>query len=68
MNVTVKSGKSSLKNWVIRHWAIFPFRVKAITLSKKVHFLEYCAELSKKSKFVKAIYIYASQRSRYALS
>ena len=29
-------------------------------LSKKVHFLQFCADLSKKSKSIKAIYIYAS--------
>ena len=33
--------------------------------SKKVHF---CVDLSKKSKSIKAIYIYASERPRYALS
>ena len=37
-------------------------------LSKKVHFLQSCADLSKKSKSVKAIYIYASERSYYTLS
>ena len=31
-------------------------------------FLQFCADLSKKSKSIKEIYIYASQRSRYALS
>ena len=33
-----------------------------------MHFLQYCADLRKKSKSFKAIYIYASERSRYALS
>ena len=33
-----------------------------------MHFLQYCADLSKKSKSFKAIYIYAPERSRYALS
>ena len=37
-------------------------------LSKKVHFLQFCADLSKKSKSVKAIYIYACESSRYTLS
>ena len=37
-------------------------------LFKKVHFLQFCADLSKKSKSVKAIYIYASERSHYTLS
>ena len=39
-----------------------------LKLSKKVHFLQYCPDLSKKSKFIEAIYIYASERSRYAIS
>ena len=37
-------------------------------LSKKVHFLKFCADLSKKSKFVKAIYIHATERSCCTLS
>ena len=39
-----------------------------LKISKKVHFLQYCADLSKKSKPIEAVYIYASERSRYALS
>ena len=39
-----------------------------LKLSKKVHILQYCADFSKSSKAIKAIYIYASERSRYALS
>ena len=35
---------------------------------KKGHFLQYCADLSKKSKSVKSIYIYASESSHYTLS
>ena len=30
--------------------------------------MQFCADLSKKSKSIEAIYIYASERSRYALS
>ena len=37
-------------------------------LSKKVHILQFCADLSKKSRSIKAIYIYVSGRSGYALS
>ena len=37
-------------------------------LSKKAHFLQFCAELSKKSKSVKVIYIYASESSHYTFS
>ena len=36
--------------------------------SKKVHFFQFYVEFSKKSKCIKAIYIYASERSRYVLS
>ena len=39
-----------------------------LKLSKKVYFLQFCADHSKKSKSIKAIYIYASERSRYVLS
>ena len=37
-------------------------------LSKKVDFLKICVDLSKKSKFVKAIYIQATERSYCTLS
>ena len=37
-------------------------------LSQKVYFLQFCADISKKSKAIKAIYIDASERSRYSLS
>ena len=39
-----------------------------LKLSKKVHFLHFCADPSKKCMFIKTIYIYASESSRYALS
>ena len=32
-----------------------------------MHFLQFCADLSKNSKSIKAIYIYVSGRSHYAL-
>ena len=47
---------------------MFPSCVVVLKLSKKVHFLQFCPELSKKSKSIKAIHIYVSERSRYALS
>ena len=37
-------------------------------LSRKVHFLQIYADLSKKSKSVEAINIYASESSHYTLS
>ena len=39
-----------------------------LELSNKVHFLQFCAELSTKFKSKKAAYICASERSRYTLS
>ena len=39
-----------------------------LKFSEKVHFLQLCADLSKKSKSIKAIYIYLSKRTRYELS
>ena len=40
----------------------------ALILFKKEHFLHFCAGVSEKSKSTKAIYIYASERSRYTFS
>ena len=40
-----------------------------LKLSKKVHFfLQFCANLSRKSKPIKTIRIHPSKRSHYALS
>ena len=39
-----------------------------LKLSIKVHFLQFCADLSKKPKSIKEIYIYATEMSLYALS
>ena len=64
MNITNRSEKIDVKKW--DH--LSSFHVPFLKLSKKVHFLQFCADLSKKSKSIKAIYIYASERSRYALS
>ena len=59
MNNTVRLEKVDEKNAVIGLVSMFPSWVMALKLSKKVHFLQFCADLSKKSKSVKAIYIYA---------
>ena len=64
MNITNRSEKIDEKK--LDH--LSSFHVPFLKLSKKVHFLQFCADLSKKSKSIKAIYIYASERSRYALS
>ena len=39
-----------------------------LELSKIAHFLQFCADLSKKSKSIKGVYIYAPERYRYTLS
>ena len=59
MNNTVRLEKVDEKDGVIRPVSMFPSSVMVLKLSKKVHFLQFCADLSKKSKSVKAIYIYA---------
>ena len=47
---------------------MFPSRVMVFILSKTEYLLQFCADLDKKSKFVKTVYMYPSERSRYALS
>ena len=42
--------------------------VMVLKLYKKVYFLQFCADLSKKLKSVKAIYIYTSEKCCYKLS
>ena len=49
----------------------FPFLLPelwSLNCPKVVHFLENCAELSKKSKSIKAIYLYSSERPCHSLS
>ena len=56
------------KNGVIWVFFMFPSWVMILKLSKKVHFFNFVLTLAKKSKYVKAIDIYASETSRYAVS
>ena len=58
---TVRAEKVDEKNRVVCLVSMFPSWVKVLKLSKKVHFLLFCADLSKKPRSVKAIYIYASE-------
>ena len=55
------------KNGVICLVSMFLSWVMVCKLSKKVHFLQFCANLSKKYKSAEAIYIYASESSHYTL-
>ena len=64
---TVRKEKVDEKKWVICLVSMFPSWVIVLILSKKVHFLRFCTDLSKKSKSIKAIYISISERSCYAV-
>ena len=65
---TVGAEKVDEKNGVICLVSMFPSWVMVPKLSKKVHFLQFCADLSKKSKSVKAIYICVSENSHYTFA
>ena len=56
------------KNGVICLVSMFCSWVMVLKLSKKVQFLQFCDDLSKKLKSVKAMYIYVSESSQYTLS
>ena len=62
------SEKVDEKNGIICLVSMLPFWVMVLKLSKKVHFLQFCADLSQKSKSVKAIYIYGFESLYYSLS
>ena len=68
MSQTIRTEKVDVKNGVICLVSIFPSRVMVRKLSKKVHFFQFWEDLSKKSKYIKAIYIYASARVPWILS
>ena len=56
------------KNGVICIILFFLSWVVVLKLAKIVHFLQICADLSKKPKYIKAIYFYPFERPRHALS
>ena len=64
---TVRSQKVDEKTGVICLFSMLPSWVMVLKLSKKGRFLQFCADLCKKSKSIKAIYIYVSKRPHYAL-
>ena len=63
-----RAEKVEEKNGVICVVLMFPSWVMILKLAKKVFFFNFVLTSAKKSKHVKTIYIYASERSRYALS
>ena len=65
---TVRAQQVDEKNGVLCLVSFFPSWVIVLKLSKIVNFLQICAGLSKKSKSIKATYLYPSQRPHHALS
>ena len=65
---TVRAERVDEKNGVIGLVSICSSWVMILKLSGKVHFLQFCADLNKKSKSVKTIYLDASESSHYTLS
>ena len=63
-----RAWKADEKNGVISVVFISPFLFMVLKLSKIVSFLQLFADISKKSKALLAIYVYASESSRFALS
>ena len=66
---TVRAEKVDVKKW--GHLSSFhvSFLSYDLQIVQKEHFLQFCADiLCKKSKSVKAIFIYASKSSHYTLS
>ena len=57
-----------MKNGIICLVSMFASWVIVLKLSKNVHFMQFCADLSKISKSAKAFSIYASESSHYTLS
>ena len=49
---TIRAEKEDEKNEVICLVSMFLFRDMVLKLSKKVHFLQFCADLSKKSEYI----------------
>ena len=54
---TVRTEKGDEKIEVICLVFMFSLKVMALNLSRKMHFLQFCAHLSKKPNSVKATYI-----------
>ena len=64
---TVRAQKADEKRGHLSN-VIFSFCVMVLKLARIVHFLQLCADLSKKCKSIKAIYLYPSKRPHHPLS
>ena len=62
---TVRAEKVDEKMGSFIYFPCFPPELWSVNCQKKVHFLQFCADLNKKSKSVEAIYTYASESSHY---
>ena len=65
---TVRAHIIYEKNGVILLVSFFPSWVMVLKLPKIVHLLQMCADISKTSKCIKAIYLYSSERPYRVLS
>ena len=66
-HLVVRTEKVDEKNGIICLVSMFPSQFMVLKLSKTVHFLQFWADLSAKPTTALAIYIYASESSRYTL-
>ena len=64
----VRAQKVDKKNGVICLISFFLSWVMVLKLHKIVHFLQICADLSKKPRYIKAIYFYPSEGPHHSLS
>ena len=65
---TVRAHIVYEKNVIISLVSFFPSWVMVLKLPKIVHLLQICADISKTSKCIKAIYLYSSERPYRFLS
>ena len=65
---TVRAEKVDEKMESFVLFLCFLPELKSFSCPKNMHFLQFCADLIEKSKSIKAVYIYASERSGNTLS
>ena len=63
-----KKKKKKKKTGIICPFSMFTSRFMVLELSKTRHFLKFCADLSKKSKSIKAIDIHSPENSCCTIS
>ena len=69
INMTNRAQKVDDKNGIICLVFFFSSWVIVLNCQKKImHFLQICADRSKKSNFINAIYLYPFERPQHALS